>query len=565
MKKILYYLFISAICMIPFSCSDLLDEESRTEVDKEKYMNNAAEAENVLLGVYRNMVTDAMYGYQLSILFSMGTDIAQVEGSTNENFRIIPTNSFSANQAEIQRTWSTLYNSIYNANDFLEGIDKKIGNYNETDKKLGTVYIAEARALRALYYFELVRRYGNIALMTNTAMSNQHPSTFVQADPVKVYEFIEDDLIFAVDNLPYAVDDNIRKNNAFRISKGGALGLLAKVYATWAGYPIQDESKWEKAALTAEELITSGKHSLLEDYEQLWENSGAGVWDNRESLLEVSFYSPTTTGGAEDPCGRIGKWNGVKTTVIAGQRGSNAGNMKVVHSFVLDWREDAGDLRRDISVANYQYNPTKKLYVQGASDTEETAEINDADPTKKQKEKQNYTPAKWDTEKYVPQSNKLINNDKSNVNWYILRYSDVLLLYAEALNEWKHGPTTEAYKAVNQVRERGYGQLVSSSDVEYQLPEGLSEKDFREAVRKERAYELAFEGHRRMDLVRWGIYYETVKETAKALANWWTSDSGAPNYVVATPGYTTKGKHELYPIPQRDMDLMTQFKQNPNW
>ncbi|MDH6308909.1 hypothetical protein M2451_001633 [Dysgonomonas sp. PFB1-18] len=564
MKKIIYYILIPAMLMLSAACSDFLDEESKTEIDKNKYMNNASEAEIVLLGVYRGMVPDGVYGYYLSILFNLGTDIAQVEGSSNERFRIIPTNSFSANQAEVQSTWSALYNGIYNANDFLEGVEAKKGGYDEDDQALAQIYIAEARALRALYYFELVRRFGNIALMTNTAMSFQHPSTFVQEDPVKVYEFIEQDLLFASENLPYAVDKSIRNNNSYRFSKGSALGLLAKVYATWAGYPIKDESKWEKAAKTAEILITSGKHKLLNDYEQLWKNAGSGEWDADESLIEVSFYSPTAAAGSSDPIGRIGKWNGVKTTMVEGVRGSCAGNVKVVHTFVLDWREYQEDLRRDISIANYQYNDDKKLYAQGASDTPEQAEISDADPTKKQKEKQNYTPAKWDIEKYGSQSNKLINNDKSNVNWYVLRYSDVLLLYAEAVNEWKKGPTAEAYDAINMVRRRGYGLPVDVASSVSDLPDGLDESGFCEAVRKERAFELAFEGHRRLDLIRWGIYYETVKATALRLGEWWTGGT-APNYVVATPGYTTKGKHELFPIPQRDMDIMSQFKQNPLW
>ena len=94
------------------------------------------------------------------------------------------------------------------------------------------------------------------------------------------------------------------------------------------------------------------------------------------------------------------------------------------------------------------------------------------------------------------------------------------------------------------------------------LTEGLDEKGFREAVRKERSYELSFEGHRRMDLVRWGIYYNTIQETAKELGYWWES-AGSPNYSVAT--YTVNGKHELFPIPQRDMDLCILFNQNPKW
>ena len=115
---------------------------------------------------------------------------------------------------------------------------------------------------------------------------------------------------------------------------------------------------------------------------------------------------------------------------------------------MLDWREDVSDIRRDLSIANYQYTDTKKsLWVAGASDTDESAAEKDADPTKAQKNKQNYTPAKWDIQKYVT-TNSFINNDKSNVNWYFLRYADVLLLYAEALNEWKHGPDAEAYNCL---------------------------------------------------------------------------------------------------------------------
>lgn len=564
MKRVIYYIVTGAALMFHTACSDFLAEESFTDIDKNNYMTNAAEAQNVLLGTYRSMVDAAVYGYHLSILFPLGTDISQVEGSTNENFRIIPTNSFSANQAEIQRTWSALYNGIYNANDFIEGVEQKIESYSSEDQELATIYMAEAKGLRALFYFELLRRYGHIALMTNTAMSNQHPSTFVQEDPVKVYEFIEQDLQYAVENLPYAVDDTKRSDNSFRFSKGAALGLLAKVYTTWAGYPVRDESKWELAANTAEILIASNKHSLLNDYEQLWKNAGSGTWNPTESLVEVSFYSPTAVNGAQDPIGRIGKWNGVRSTEIAGQRGRNAGNVRVVHTFVLDWRTYPEDLRRDISVANYQYNPAKVLWAKGANDTDEQAAADDADPTKKQVVKQNYTPGKWDTEKYVPQSNALINNDMSNINWYVLRYADVLLLYAEAMNEWKQGPTPDAYAAANMVRRRGYGLPLDASSNLADLPAGLDMNGFREAIHQERAFELAFEGHRKLDLIRWGVYYETVKATAVDLGLWWES-AGSPRYVVAQPGYTTKGKHELYPIPQRDMDLMSQFEQNPNW
>ena len=550
MKKISYYILAAWMCALPLfsSCSDMLEEESSTEVDKNKYMNNASEAENVLLGVYRSMISDGLYRYNLSMLFDITNDLAQCEGNSNNAFREVPSNSFTTSNSSVQTTWSELYSGIYNANDFIETLETKIGNYTTIDKKVAGVYMAEARALRALYYFELVRWYGNVALMTNTAMSRQHPSTFVQADPAAVYRFIETDLQYAIENLPYGADDDIRKNKSFRMSKGAALGLLTKVYVTWAGYPLRDTDKWEQAALTAKELVDSKKHSLLSSYEQLWKNTCNGVWAPEESLIEVSFYAPTVTGSNnEDPVGRIGKWNGVVANEIAGVRGRNAGNVKVVYTFLRDWEKKDQDLRCNLSIADYKYVGTVKTPYSTKGENED------------QKNWQLFTPAKWDTEKYVGQSNVLINADYSNINWYVLRYSDVLLMYAEALNEWKGGPTQEAYDAVNAVRRRGFGFPVDVPNEASDLTASLSQDGFRKAIRKERAYELAFEGHRRQDLVRWGEYVKAIDETDTKLRQWFPS----ANYIAYD--FTKAGKHELFPIPQRDKDLMTQFKQNPGW
>ena len=574
-KGFIYTLLLGAVCLMSVSCS--LDEKNRVDIDKNTFMNNATQAESVLLGVYQSAISDGLYSMNLSFYLNMGTDCEQVEGNSTENFRIVPTNAFPTTQSEIQKLWQGLYIGVYRANDFLERISAKLDQYSAADHSLATIYMAEARAIRAMFYFELVRRFGNVPLFYTTAQSYLDPKEMVQEDPVKVYEFIEKDLLYAIDVLPYAKADSYRKDNKFRFSKGAAQGLLAKVYATWAGYPVNDVSKWEQAANVAGALINSGQHDLLPKFEELWQNTSNGVWNPTESLIEISFYSPTTTGGAGDPCGRIGKWNGAKTSAIAGIRGACAGNVKVVHTFLMKWRNADGidvdspqgtrgaiDTRRDISVANYRYtDPTKnnptgyQMLAKGESDTEEMAQANDLDPEKRQKEKQTYTPAKWDIQKYGNSSNALINNDKSNVNWYFLRYADVLLIYAEALNEWKNGPTTEAYEAVNKVRRRAYEYPSNTSLCD--LPDGMDKENFRKAVRDERAFELAFEGHRRMDLVRWGIYYETIQQTYYDLLSWW------PEATFVVQQYTQKNKHELLPIPQREMDLCTQFKQNDGW
>ena len=114
------------------------------------------------------------------------------------------------------------------------------------------------------------------------------------------------------------------------------------------------------------------------------------------------------------------------------------------------------------------------------------------------------------------------------------------------------GPVEDAYEALNMVRRRA-----GLSDVKT----GLSYEEFQQTVRDERSYELCFEGHRKQDLIRWGIYYETIKKTYDDLLGW--HDDAVDYYLVGDN--TVKGKHELLPIPQRDLDLMKQCKQNPNW
>lgn len=562
MKNISKYIYILLSAIVWSSCS--LDENMYTEIEKKDYMKNASEAQTVLLGAYRNLVDEGMYRYHLSMLFTIPSDIAKCTGNTIDNFRSIPANAYTSTQTEVQKTWLSLYNAVYTVNDFMEGLKANYDSYTDADKRKAAMYLAEARALRGLYYFELVRWFGHVPLFDSTEKSLKHPSTFVQEKPEVIYQFIESDLKFAVENLPYAIDDDVRTDIRFRMSKGAALGLLAKVYSTWAGYPVQDSSKWAEAAKTAKVLVESGKHELLSDYEQLWKNTCNGFWDARESLIEVSFYSPTITGNKQfDPNGRIGKWNGVQANGIRAVR--NAGNWRVIPTFLRDWQNNALDSRWAISFADYKYGLDKETNKPGVklplskTGTFEDAVKDDAKNDLKKVYVDNICPAKWDTEKYVGDTNYLIDANESNINWYVLRYADVLLLYAEALNEVNGRPTTEAYEAINQVRRRAYNvpmNVANKSDLS-----GLDVESFRQAIRDERAHELGFEGHRRQDLIRWGIYYESVRNTAQTIVDWY--GEGGDFYQAVN--FTQKNKNELLPIPQRDLDLMKKCTQNPGW
>ena len=197
MKKFIYATILAGGLTLTSSCQDMLQEEAQSQIEKPEFMNDASEAEVVLLGVYRGMVSDAVYGMNLSMLFDMSTDLSQCTGGTT-GYRQVTTNSMTTSDSYVQNTWRDLYAAIYTANDFLETIATRYPYFTALDKQKADIYIAEARALRALYYFELLRYYGNIILMETTADSYKKNSEFVQAAPEEVYAFIEEDLKYHI-------------------------------------------------------------------------------------------------------------------------------------------------------------------------------------------------------------------------------------------------------------------------------------------------------------------------------------------------------------------------------
>ena len=631
MKKYILIL-LSALFIIP-SCN--LDEKLYTYVDADTYITDAPSARKVLYGIYRRLTNHELYGFRLSIIYDLPTDISKVDGTSLTNNRDICCNAHMPTNSWVQNTWRYCYATIFDVNDFIERAQLAMPDMEPEHQRIVEVYVAEARVIRALMYFELVRNWQNITLITTVAQSRQHAHTYTQEDPVKVYGFIEKELKDAAEVLPWATADAIRPSNDHMVSKASALGLLARVYTTWAGYPLNDESKWESAISACEEIMESGMHDLLVDYEDLWENACNSKWDPTESLFEVSFYSPSISSlSSANSSGVIGKWNGVHVVTNTSPLVRVDARYRVVATFAAKWPDIENDKRFWLSVADFYYEGTDKLgndpessryYVEsgvpGMKKVYQTrggttpcgiVEARKVNALSRHKDpfRDGLYVAKWDLTKYVDPTKHLADGNNSNANWYILRYSDVLLMYAEAMNE-VYGPKQEAYDAINKVRRRAYGLYTPPvpETPEEELPEGetpegvtpepetpvtpdpenpenpenpeegetpepevdysvadltagLSQEEFREAVRKERAYELCFEGNRKHDLIRWGIYCDTVIKTGSDLQDW---NPECPKDHYLGSEYTIKGRHELQPIPQRELDLMPQYKQNPNW
>ena len=607
MKK--YIISLLAACVFLPSCS--LDEKLFTYVAEDGYITDASSARTVLYGLYRNLCNQTLYGCNLSMAFDMPTDLTKADGFQLVGGRVFTCNAHDPSFATVENTWEYLYKTIFNANDFIEKVSAAKERLSAQDSEVVDVYVAEARVIRALMYFELLRNWKNITLITTTEQSRQLSSTYVQDKPEDVYRFIELELKEAAEVLPWAKADNLRPDNAYMVSKASALGLLARVYVTWAGYPMNGgEQMWQNAKSTCEIIMNSGYHDLLEDYEALWDNSCNAKWDPTESLFEISFYSPTISSSAAlNSSGLIGKWNGVYNLTNTTPLVRVDARERAVTTFASKWPDKVNDKRFYLSMADFYYEGTDSLGyivkdnsrvwyedsgIEGVrrvykTDSGKKVDFLKADVIGANSYSLNafidglYI-AKWDLMKYVAKSNQMSDGNYSNANWYILRYSDVLLMFAEAENEL-NGPTQAAYDAINAVRRRGYGLYKASVNEEHEdtpetapeestksdvddvtiadLSTGLSQEDFRQAVWDERAYELCFEGNRKQDLIRWGIYAKTIKATGDALVKWGQKEQFREYYLAEK--YTIEGKHELQPIPQREMDLLPLYKQNPNW
>lgn len=554
MKKI-YIIIASLMAFMSISCS--LDETAY-QAD-ESFIVDAETAEGVLLGVYKKLGSDGIYRLNLPFIYNLPTDEGTVGSNELSVRKSEACNAFAATSPYVEETWESLYSGIFDANSFIEVMVEKMPSFSEKDQTICSYYVAEAKALRALFYFELVRWFGHVPLILTTKDSYKQPHEFKQEKPALVYEQIVNDLNEAADVLPYYNEDDVRDDNAFRLSKGGVLGILTKVYATWAGYPLRDVSKWESAANTAKKLIESGKHGLLSDFDQLWHNSGSNKWDPRESLLEISYWSPLATTSSS---GRVGVVNGVGSQ-SGGLRNGNhyyQNLYKLQPTLLTSWKDYDKDERFAISYCDtYYYKAGADYTADGVSFLKSWLE-GDRESRSRKQYAYRLVPGKWNTEVYVPDANYQVSNTYTNINWYVLRYSDVLLLYAEALNEANQGPTAEAFEAVNMVRRRAFGQNCDVASSESDLDPSLGYLDFQQAVRDERKWELVGEGHRRQDLIRWGVYFDTIEKTYIDLDDW---SSNARSYFLGW-NYTQEGKHELLPIPQREVDL-SGYTQNNGW
>ena len=384
--------------------------------------------------------------------------------------------AFDAGNVAPVTLWQGYYRAIFRANIAIERIPEVTGN-EALKKRL----IAEAKFLRAYFYFNLVRWYGDVPLITKQLTQNDFKQS--RAKTSDVYAFIVTNLKEAIDVLPekskYASED------LGRATKGAARGLLSKVYLTQKDYP-----NAEKYAL---EVINSNEYTLLDDYGKIFTREGE---NSSESVFEVqsAVNDERVDGGSQ--------YNEVQG--VRGSPNLGWGFNRPSDSFILEF--EPGDPRREASIL-YE----GEVLPDGSAIVEKNPRVFNA---------------RFNQKAWVPKHAGENGSGPGNIR--LLRYADVILIAAEALNE--NGKTAESLKNLNLVRKRARGSIPTL------LPDvTLTDKTkIREAIWHERRVELGLEQQRWFELLRTGQAETAMKKNGK-------------NFI--------KNKHELLPIPQTEIDL----------
>ncbi len=393
--------------------------------------------------------------------------------------------------------WLDHYTIINRCNIVLERIKNDKSPLTPEDVKLSGQ--AEAKFIRAYAYFMMVRYFGGVPLIDSIATDQVSSANIPRSSVAQVYTLIESDLQFAAVNLPVSWESKF----IGRLTKGAANGLLAKVYLT--------QKKWALAQSTANVVIQSGLYSLSTPYDKIFGESGE---NSSGSIFEVqAAATPSET-----------RRYGVQYAANQGVRGTgvwNLGNGFNVPSDALEGAYETGDPRKARTI----------LYSGGTSVYTETVQSNLPNPR--------YNHKALSSPEYRA---RYLDNFGYWMNVRILRYADVLLMYAEASNEL--GGTANIQDALNKlemVRARARGGNAAV------LPKvtKTDQEELRQAIRYERRIELAMEHDRFFDLVRWGTAGPVLKAVGK-------------NFVV--------GRDELIPIPQAQIDLSKGIlTQNPGF
>ena len=483
--KTIFAAGVMALLLASGCKKDFLDRAPISQMNGNNFYKTADDMKNALSSVYSGLQTAGLYYSSMHVIGDMRSDNTEITNPNAgsdlvaiDNFQNLPTTSISST------TWAGHYQAIQSANIVLEKIEAV-----NMDAGLKARYAAEAKFLRALMYFNLVRIFGDVPLVVKMINNPQEGYSYGRNPSAEVYTQIITDLTEAEAVLPH----EFTGADIGRATKGAAAALLGKVYLT--------QKRWDLAIPQLKKVIDNvalNRYQIMPTYAGVF---GIANENNRESIFEVQFKKGATGEGSPftNQFAPIG--SGTAVVSVGNPLGQNIPTAEMSNAY------EPGDVRKAVSMRN--------SYVLGANTVQHNYIVKYAG---------------------VPAANL----DSDN-NWIVLRYADVLLMYAEALNEQGYVADGPAFTYLNQIRGRA-GLLNKTSNNANLALRVADQAAFRLAIEQERRVELAFEGHRWFDLVR----------TGRAVT------------LLAAKGM--QPHHALFPIPQSQIDINPALiKQNPDY
>lgn len=492
MKHISLYVAILLLC----GC-DFLNRSPYDSVDTSQGFQTVADAEAAVNAAYQPLQWAKLYNMRIWTLDIIAGNSEVGAGGGTDGEETVDLANFIADADNFAALdlWRGPSPGILRCNFVLQKVPAM-----DIDEAIKNRILGEAYFLRAHYYFILVRLFGGVPLQTEPADSDSD-LLLPRASVDEIYELIESDLEEAISRLPKRSE--YTQANMGRATKEAAMAELARVYMTYH----QDYEHYQEVVTLCDAIGEMG-YRLEEDYADLW---NPAKQNGVESIFEVQYYGKTNYDfwSNENQASWLSTFTGPRNSgMAAGCYGWNQPTAEFVSQY------ETGDVRKEKTIF-YTGCPTFDGMTYSSA----------------------YSTTGYNVRKFLLTKTQSPDYNTSNQNWVVTRYADVLLMKAEALNEM--GQTTLAEAPLYEVRCRA--GLTNRSSIE-----GLSQMQMREKIIHERRMELAFEGHRWFDMIRY-------------------KDNYALEFLHSIGKTAASSKHLLLPIPTQEREANPKLTQNPGW
>ncbi|SDK18561.1 Starch-binding associating with outer membrane [Pedobacter sp. ok626] len=487
-------LYLCLILIITISCKRFLDVKPHSSFDEAYVFSSVTTATNALIGVYGHLAGEQAYGSRLSIMYTVDQDECvgysnTSAGGGDNGPKAIARYNATAENAQLEKPYNQLYGGIEGANICIKNIPK-MEAYNsgsEADKKALRRLYGEVLTLRAQFYFELIRNWGDVSVQFEPSIDQ--PDLFLpKTDRDLIYNRILDDLKLAAELVPWRKEAGVAVDE--RITKGGVKAIRAKIALFCGGYSLRRNSNlmerrsdyleyYKIARDECRDIMESANHSLNPNFEAIFKNYlDAHLIDpSGEILFEVALAGSLSA--TDSRLTDTGPQVGVSTN----------GAFKILPTYYYAF--NTLDTRKDVTVTDYSVNTSNNRFPQSTS----AIVVLFAGKFRRD----------WVSNPAIDLKTQTLF---SGINWPVIRYSDVLLMFAETENEINNGATVAAVTAFEQVRKRGFRGNEAQIGA---TPTGKDE--FFNAIVNERWLEFGGEGIRKYDLIRWNLLGDKIAET----------------------------------------------------